>query len=547
LLHDSGRPLIEFSVYSADLANYFLPTSSNSIYKINDTLLLKSFGNPEGWTFLGFTVIFLAIIALIKIDKKEKIIWIISGSILGLISLGPFLRVFGIYTGIPLPVYFIYDFPGFEVFRAVGRAGLFVNFVVAILAANGINEIFKTISNSRRKKILVIIIIGFLVMLESLIIPFPTFALEEPSPLYHEIYSDSRDMVLLEAPIGLRLLKEQPIPDVLLINYHLTSQLVHEKPIYSGFEMRATSDNSNSNYVRTYFLNYFILDQPVQDIVKQDLKKVGISLFNYFNIKYVIIYENSSIYKKMVDPNLTNEWINQTRLLLFDIFSKPPDYIDDKIFSYKIPESNSTIPFLVLGDGWSSFRNDVRTTSDQAEIKIINPTDETSEINLEIDASSLVPNKVTLLFNNQIISKFEMDENFTYSISTGILKLNPNENILKIVVENLVIPYHIIDGKILHVTHAMDYVNNPIGLVVHKINTSSNTEDFIINKIESDPHKQRILTEIEINKLFNIHLKRNVLVGEELENLSNNVLNGNMNLTDVENYLKQTYEYIVIN
>jgi len=249
----------------------------------------------------------------------------------------------------------------------------------------------------------------------------------------------------------------------------------------------------------------------------------------------------------MVDPNLTNEWINQTRLLLFDIFSKPPDYIDDKIFSYKIPESNSTIPFLVLGDEWSSFRNDVRTTSDQAEIKIINPTDETSEINLEIDASSLVPNKVTLLFNNQIISKFEMDENFTYSISTGILKLNPNENILKIVVENLVIPYHIIDSKILHVTHAMDYVNNPIGLVVHKINTSSNTEDFIINKIESDPHKQRILTEIEINKLFNIHLKRNVIVGEELENLSNNVLNGNMNLTDVENYLKQTYEYIVIN
>jgi len=457
----AGQAMSSFNIFSADLANFVLPAPTHSITKITDYPFQTAFGrSSEGWNFLGFTAIFLGIIALLKTDKKEKLVWIISGSFLALISLGPFLKIYGFETGIHLPYYYLYDLSYLDVFRAIGRAAIFTTFCVAILAAYGINEIFKMNSISNRKKLSIVAIIGVLVIIESLTIPFPTFELPD-SQIYHEIASDPRDIVVLQAPIGRG---ESPIRDTFLRNDYHYSQTIFDKEIYSGRQARVPDETKA--YVRTYFLNQFIADQQPRDIVEQDLKEVGISLFDYFDVGYVLIYTDvSRNFPKYENPYVTTTWIPQTKLTLIDIFSKPPDFEDDRLFAYKIPEPSSDSPFIVLGDGWSALeKKNFRYIGENSEIKIINPTNEIIYVTIEIQFKPTVENEITLLLNGNEISNISVDKN-SPNIVTPPLELNPNENNLIILQARATVDPA--SGTIE--SFNPDYISKNIRLEVHKI------------------------------------------------------------------------------
>jgi len=471
----TGMPLSSFNKGGADLANFVLPPPSQSLTKMIDYPFETSFGkNGEGWTFLGYTAIFLALIALLKIDKKEKTIWIISGSFLAIISLGPFLKIYGIDTGIHLPYYYLYELPFFDLFRAIGRGAVFVTFCVAILAAYGINEIFKIRSITNRKKLLFVTIIVFFIIIESLTIPLPTYDIPE-SQIYDQIASDPRDVVVLQAPLGKFLL---PIADGMLMNDFMYYQIVHEKPIYSGFTSRPASETLN--YIRTYFLNQFIGDQQPRDIVEQDLKEVGISLFDYFDIGYVIIYTDfSRTFNKYESPYVSKIWLPQTKATLSDIFSKPPDFSDDRLFAYKVPEPNSNSPFIVLGDGWSGLKkNYVRNIGEYSEIKIINPSSETTEVTLEIRFKPTEGREITLLFNENKISDFSVDKN-SPNIVTPPLRLNPNENHLSIL-QSKTFSAEPTSGAIQSVN--TEYLGKNLVLKVSKISINIDSDQSSIEK-----------------------------------------------------------------
>jgi len=216
-----------------------------------------------------------------------------------------------------------------------------------------------------------------------------------------------------------------------LFSDYVYYQNIHEKQIISGHQSRPPSETAN--YVRTYFLNQFIGDQQPRDIVEQDLKEVGISLFDYFDIGYVIVNTDlSRTFPKNESPYVSKIWLPQTKSILLDIFSKPPDFIDDRLFAYKVPEPNSNSPFIVLGDGWSGLKKDyVRKIGEYSEIKIINPTSETTDVTLEIRFKPTEEREITLLFNGNKISNYSVDKN-TPNIVTPPLRLNPNENHLSI-------------------------------------------------------------------------------------------------------------------
>jgi len=467
----STKSLDSFNIYSVDLANFVLPAPNHSITKITDYPFETSVGrSSEGYAFLGYTAIFLAIIALLKTDKKEKLVWVISGAFLGLISLGPFLKIW-----IHLPYYYLYDFPYFDSFRAIGRAAIFATFCVAILAAYGINEIFKINSISNRKKLSIVAVIGVVVIIESLTIPFPTFEPPE-SEIYREIAADPRDIAVLQAPIGRG---ESPIRDIFLRSDYHYSQTFFEKPIYSGHLARIPDETRT--YVRTYFLNQFIGDQPATDIVKQDLKKVGVSLFDYFDVGYVLIYTDvSRNFPKSENPNVKTIWIPQTKSTLIDIFSKPPDFEDDRLFAYKVPEPTSDSPFIVLGDGWERLKKNVREIEEQgsAEIKMINPTSEEREISIEIQFKSDADSELTLYFNGKEISNNSVDAKSSYRIITSPLKLNPNENQLTLSFSPM--------SQLVESTGAVssDDLIFPFKKVeVRKISIDTESEQFMIEKL----------------------------------------------------------------
>lgn len=425
-----GEPLGSFVDLSADITDYLLPTSMNTISKFVHYPWGTSVGIPETWVFVGYVALILAIIAIIKTDMKKKSLWIIAGILLGIISLGPFLKVHGFNTHVPLPYYFLYKLPFFDLFRAIGRSSVIVILCISILASYGINEIFKIFKMNNYKKILFVSVIACCIIFESLMIPYP---ISDPLPIsgiYRQISSDRNFSAVLETPIGegYNSFQEGKYSSN---QYYLAYQTIHEKPIYSGHLSRVSEPTQR--YLQTYFLNQFIWDQSSDDIVKQDTKKVGISLLNYFNIGYIIVHSKvSPDYSNIMQEYVTDQWYPQTISTLFDIFSRHPDYQDSELLAYKIPKSNSSTPFIVLGDGWSPFYNGYRSFGSNAIIKIINPDNKIVSSQLEIQLMPIVKSKLSFTFNRHNMSSAVLDNATLYLISTGVVYLNPGDNILEI-------------------------------------------------------------------------------------------------------------------
>ena len=138
-----------------------------------------------------------------------------------------------------------------------------------------------------------------------------------------------------------------------------------------------------------------------EDIIKQDIATHGLALFDYFDIKYVTLHKklgtDSEFKKKMVG------FIPEARQIMSEILSKDnPDYEDDKIIVYKIPKSNSSEPFLVLGSGWHIFQPDydARATMKNFEILIINPTDSEIYVTLSLILYSIGNEKIATIYMN---------------------------------------------------------------------------------------------------------------------------------------------------
>ena len=125
--------------------------------------------------------------------------------------------------------------------------------------------------------------IGFVILFEFSMIPYPSYSMQIPD-IYEEIKKDESKFNVLPAPLGgigeFRLMSD---PVVL---YH---QIYHEKPIYGGVESRASYETVEN--IQTYFLNMFNISGGKDDVIKQDLDAYGLSLFDYFDIKYVILHK----------------------------------------------------------------------------------------------------------------------------------------------------------------------------------------------------------------------------------------------------------------
>ncbi len=433
-----SHPLSQFIGWSSSPTDYFLPTKSSLLYQnVSGSEWIPELGEKSA--FLGYTAIILALICIIKTDRLRKEFWIISGVVLAIISFGPFFKIFIYNTGIPLPYLLVYDLPYFELFRVMSRASIFVTLSFSILVAYGANEIFKLKQFPDNKQILVFSLLVFLIGLE-LLVSFPSAEKLEVPEIYEKIATDKRDFVVLESPIG-------RIPDNISIglesNYeYLFYQTVHEKPIYSGGYVRVP--NETQSYVQTYFLNQFIWNQPSHDIIDQNLGEVGVSILNYFDIGYVVVHyhadqqlndyliaRNCEYGKNLcIQDHMTKKWIPQTETTLFEIFSKPPDYEDEELFAYKVPKSNSTTPFILLGEGWSPLIGDYRTFDESGIIKLINPQDKSIDVIMNFQTLSVNPISLIVQFNGEKISTMKIISDIQSPVLT--LELLPGENLIKL-------------------------------------------------------------------------------------------------------------------
>ncbi len=432
-----SRPLSEHINYSANLENLILPVHQHTTQIISDYGMITSFysffdkqpfsQSIENLTFLGYSVIFLSALAVIRYRRNHTWFWLLICGIFVLMSLGPELKIFNESTGIELPDKVFYDnIPGWDQLRSPARFIVMANLALAVLASYAVYGLIKNKFSSFKQQIMLTSIIGFVILFEFSMIPYLSYT--EPIPdIYEEIKNDESKFAVLPVPIGGT--GEYALMSDPAMLYH---QLHHEKPIYGGYEARATFETLSGT--QTYFLNMFHILGSKDDIIKQDLTTHGLSLFDHFDIKYVTLDKDSPIWKFLTWQNDPLQvFLPETKQLMSEILSGDnPVYEDDRIVVYKIPKPNSSEPFLLLGSGWHVFDPEyhIRATMKNSEILIVNPTSSEMHATLSVVLSSIEKEKtVTVSINNEELARVNVPTTF---INTQIenLILKPGVNVV---------------------------------------------------------------------------------------------------------------------
>jgi hypothetical protein len=401
------RPLFEHNIFSINLENLILPVPEHttqilsdygtifSFYSFVDRDITSSYGlQIENLVFVGYAVIFLSTLAIIRYRQKHVWFWLLICGIFVLMSLGPELKIFNEFTGIVLPDKIFYDtVPEWDEIRAPARFIVMANLALAVLASYAVYGLIKNKFSSFKQQLILTTIIGFVILFEFSMIPYPSYS--EPIPdIYEEIKNDESKFAVLPAPLG--GVGDYSLMSDPVMSYH---QIYHEKPIYGGHESRVSYETLKQT--QTYFLNMFHILGSKDDVIKQDLTTHGLSLFDHFDIKYVTIHKKVEGAEFIHDNS--RAFLPETRQLMSKILTEDsPSYEDSRMLVYKIPKPDSSEPFLLLGSGWHMFDSkfNLRATMENSEILIVNPT------NAEID--------VTL---NLVLRQYEKKSAMTISIN----------------------------------------------------------------------------------------------------------------------------------
>jgi len=443
------RTLDEHVRYSGGLGNFFTPTFLHSsqihteygmmieMYNLLDEDITKP-PTIEAESYLGYPVIFLSILAL-KFRFKFSWFWVFSGIGFAILSLGPELKIFSTLTGIWLPERILFDYvPGWDEFRAPGRFIILTHLSLAVLSAFAVNGIMRSKLFSKKMLVIILIVIVTIIIFDVSANPYPSYT--EPIPkIYEEIKNDDDEFVILEAPLG--AITTEPFLSHPTMGYY---QTFHEKPIIGGYESRGMLNELEQNTM--YLLKNFRLThicQPLfgcdfDDIIKQDMGTHGVSIFNNFNIKYVIIHKDEPVSRSDLTTirfSIGDNNISEISNFMSNILNnKKPYYEDERVVVYKIPRSNNLEPFILLGDGWHEYNSTDKSRGmyPTADIKIINPKDIEIEYSIKIKLNGYNQyRQIQVSLNDKYLQEFNIPVETT-TLELNKLKLLPGENIISI-------------------------------------------------------------------------------------------------------------------
>jgi hypothetical protein len=281
--------------WSPDLLSFLVPsqfnglltTFSNSFAKINAP------GPAERTTYIGYTVIMLAIIAIYS-DYKEKFrnigILLLPLILLALLSIGPFLQIGSAITSVP-GIYLIYNrIPFFNVLREPGRFDIPMELLLGIIAAFGLTKLEARLGPGIKSYLSVIILLLLLIEYNS----WPTskqmmigmYANATIPKAYYEIGN-------LTGNFSMLILPAFPNPAELYPGKALYYQTVFKKPLVGGY---TTRDNETQIFsleniplvASAYYLQNgegLVYGSPIQE----NYTNTTIFLLGVYNVGFVSI------------------------------------------------------------------------------------------------------------------------------------------------------------------------------------------------------------------------------------------------------------------
>lgn len=198
---------------SYDLLSFFVPNARGTLYanaplKVANVNFAVRAGDesalsPDRQAFVGYVVLALAAYATLRRWRAARF-WFCAAIIFALFSLGPWLRVLGQTTSVPLPYLALHEIPILNHIRIPMRYGIMVFFALAMMAAIAIqNPKIENRKHFHRTQARVSkSVIGLLpaaILLEYAVFPYPLQTVSLPR-VYDEIARVPGDFSILEIP-----------------------------------------------------------------------------------------------------------------------------------------------------------------------------------------------------------------------------------------------------------------------------------------------------------------------------------------------------------
>jgi hypothetical protein len=218
--------------------------------------------------------------------------WFFTGAVFLLLALGPFLRVAGYDSALPLPDALLRYVPVFSNARIPGRAGVLVSLAVAVLTSFGLAHL----GRSRRR---LAMFLAVLIVLETLPAPAPDYQLPTRDTIDVLLRETREDGAVAELPLGLRDgFGERGQLD----HRALVHQIWHERPLAGGFVARVPA-SVTGRYLATPVLKHLVeASTPLMEDVRlpdtsgRDAGSIGIA--------YVIVNRDTFIADRLRQADL---------------------------------------------------------------------------------------------------------------------------------------------------------------------------------------------------------------------------------------------------
>jgi len=463
--------------FSSDLFNYFIPSEYGylvtkypfllkpfslflKLYTPNARLIFENFTYPGIIILLSF---FILIIFYKKIKKETiKQIWpfLFTSIVFLILTLGPFLHVFGHWTltvdegvkiVIPLPYIILHYIPFLNNIRVPGRLIVGFIFFAYIVSAFVITDLLKNKSNRFKVIFLSILFLIFFLDNRYFVSSKPPFQIKYPNKIYSYIKNDREFSTVLEIPFtvrdGFTYFGNGDAFQMII------GEAIHGKPVLGGYTGRI-ADYKKNYYKDNPFFGYLgrlidsdLLNNP--SIEKSDLinwKNIDLEkskdTINFLDLKY-IINDDSMSYSSSISA-LLNDLGFEKKITdyKYSLWVRP---IEKKEYT-KIQISNR-LDTTLLGLGWNTPEGLFRWVERKSSImfKIYKKRN----LNLNFKAASFYQKQnVTVYLNKKKVKTLPITTEYkNYSVFLGN-NFNQGINTIYFIFEKNFRPFDVIPGSL---------------------------------------------------------------------------------------------------
>lgn len=389
--------------------------------------------SPGAWLqpFWGYTALVLAVVGLWFCRKQQGWWrwWIAVLMVFAILSLGPYLRLnqtddanAAISNGLPLPYLLIQNIPPVSFSRSPGRMQVMVEMVVALLAAFGLSGLMSILEkrwSAARRTIRVGLpaIALILLCLEMQTLPWPIEIMSRPT-IFEQIAQEPGNFAVMELP-----LTNHGVEDARRMYY----QTIHQRPIAGGYIARQLIDYYRGD--ATPFDDFFDMVKPdgtlpSHVIVDPSNDKDGaVRLLNYYNFKYVFIYESeywqdsTEYWGNNTDSTVIAAWQRNYNYIKGLLGANNQIYQDNDLTVFKVPQlPPTTVPVVYSLVNWYDAEG---KAPQQYRWAKNDPTIEganfkAQKVELKLTATALQPGSVfSVQLNGKEVARLTLQGDFT--------------------------------------------------------------------------------------------------------------------------------------